>query len=179
MTVIRFIILTLFSAFTLTSTARTGLKTNLVSDALLNVNAGVEVMVDSKWSIDVTADYNNWTLSHGRRWRHWIIQPEARWWTKEAFSGLFFAGHLFAGQFNVMFNQRGRYQGPVAGLGVGAGYAWRFHRHWSLEAECALGFARYHYNKYVCGDCGQKVSSRSHNFLGITKVAISVVYIIN
>lgn len=157
--------------------AQVGVKSNLLYDALLNVNIAAEVKVDDRWSVDVMFDYNRWTLSHGRRWRHWLIQPEGRLWLDEALEGNFFAGHLFGGQFNVMFGRKGRWQGPAVGLGVGFGHAWRLGRHWSVEAEIAVGYARYFYDKYECGSCGQKVAHRTRNYFGPTKAALSVVYL--
>ena len=43
------------------------IKTNVLSDAFLNVNAGIEVSVAPRWSIDLSGDFNGWNLSHGRR----------------------------------------------------------------------------------------------------------------
>lgn len=33
--------------------------------------------------------------------KHWLVQPEARYWFCEAFNGHFLALHALAGQFNV------------------------------------------------------------------------------
>ena len=41
-----------------------GIKTNLVSDALLNANIGAEMRLSPKWSIDLSGDFNFWDLSH-------------------------------------------------------------------------------------------------------------------
>ncbi len=66
------------------------LKTNLLADALLNVNAGIEIGLAPKWTLDVTGEYNGWTLSHDRRWKHWAVQPNARYWLCDRFGGHFF-----------------------------------------------------------------------------------------
>lgn len=161
------------------TSGQVAVKSNLLYDAFLNVNVGVEVKVERRWSVDIMFDYNNWTLSHGRRWRHWIVQPEGRLWLGEALEGVFFAGHLFGGQFNVMFGNRGRWQGPAVGFGAGFGWAWRLGSRWSLEAELALGYARYFYDKYECGSCGQKIAHRTRNYFGPTKAALSVVFLID
>ncbi len=152
------------------------IKTNLLYDATMTVNLGAELRVAPKWTIDLSGNINSWTLSHGRRWRHWMIQPEARRWTKEAFRGHFFAGHLFGGQFNYSFDGRQRRQGWAAGLGVGYGYAWQFGRRWGLEAEIAVGYARYSYDKYPCTNCGRVISSHNKNYFGPTKAALNLVY---
>ncbi len=56
------------------------LKTNLLGDALLNPNAGVEFAVAPRWTVDIPASFNAWNLSHDRRWKHWAVQPGARYW---------------------------------------------------------------------------------------------------
>lgn len=54
-------------------------KTNLLYDiAAFTVNAGIEVGLAPRWTLDASANYNGWTLSHERRWKHWLVQPEAR-----------------------------------------------------------------------------------------------------
>ena len=69
-------------------------KTNLVYDALLTVNLGVEVGLAPRWTLDVSGNYNGWTLSHDRRWKHWLVQPEARYWFCDRFAGHFLGMHL-------------------------------------------------------------------------------------
>ena len=152
------------------------IKTNLLYDATMTVNLGAELRLAPQWTFDLSGNINSWTLSHGRRWRHWMIQPEARRWTSEAFRGHFFAGHLFGGQFNYSFDGRQRRQGWTAGLGVGYGYAWQWGRHWGLEAEIAVGYARYSYDKYPCSNCGRVIASHNKNYFGPTKAAINIVY---
>lgn len=154
----------------------TAVKTNLLYDALLNVNIGVERSVAPRWSIDVSGNYNGWRLSRGRQWKHWLIQPELRYWLQgENLNGHFFAGHLFGGQFNTTLNHYRR-QGWAAGIGVGYGYMRRFGGNWGVEAEIALGYARYSYDKFPCSECGRKKASRHKNYLGPTKAAVSLVY---
>ncbi len=54
------------------------IKTNLLYDATLTVNLGAEVAVAPRWSVDLSGNLNAWTLSGGKRWKHWLLQPEAR-----------------------------------------------------------------------------------------------------
>ena len=56
------------------------LKTNLVYDATMSINLGVEVGLGRRWSLDVSGNYNPWTLSGGRKWKHWMVQPEVPKW---------------------------------------------------------------------------------------------------
>ncbi len=66
------------------------IKTNLLSDAFFNPNLGIEIGLAPKWTLDVTGQLNAWTLSHDRRWKHWTVQPEARYWLCERFGAHFF-----------------------------------------------------------------------------------------
>lgn len=56
-----------------------GVKTNLIYDALLNANIGIELPLADRWTLDISGNYNGWILSHGRKWKHWLVQPEARY----------------------------------------------------------------------------------------------------
>lgn len=76
-------------------------KTNVLYDALANVNLGLEVGLAPQWSLDVAGDFNAWTFSHGSRWKHWFVQPEARYWLCDRFAGHFFGAHALVGQYNV------------------------------------------------------------------------------
>lgn len=155
---------------------KVAVKTNLLYDALLNANLGVEARVAPHWTIDISGNYNGWRLSHGRQWKHWLVQPEVRYWLKdETMSKHFFAGHLLGGQFNTTLNHYRR-QGWAAGIGIGYGYFWKFARHWGLEAQIALGYARYGYDKYPCYECGRKIASHHKNYIGPTKAALNLVY---
>ncbi len=168
------------------------LKTNLLADAFLNANAGIEVGLAPKWTLDITGQYNGWTLSHDRRWKHWAVQPEARYWFCDRFGGHFIGIHAHGGQYNIggidgKFNFLGtdarklkdsRYQGWFVGGGIAYGYAWILGRHWNLEAEIGVGYSYTRYDRFRCAGCGKKVESdKDHHYIGPTKAAINLVYL--
>ena len=76
-------------------------KTNAVYDATATINAGVEVAVAPRWTLDVSGNFNGWNQAHQRRWKHWLAQPEARYWFCDPFAGHFIGMHLHGGQYNV------------------------------------------------------------------------------
>lgn len=171
---------------------KVAIKTNLIDDALLNVNIGAEVALAPKWTLDVPFSFNAWKLSHGRRWKHWYVQPGARYWFCDRFSGHFVGAHLHGGQFNIggfdgKINLLGtdfrkladsRYQGWFLGGGLSYGYAWILGKHWNIEAEIGVGYSYSRYDKFRCVGCGKKTESdKSHNYVGPTKGAINVVYL--
>lgn len=167
-------------------------KTNLLYDAFATVNVGAEVGLAPKWTLDVSGNVNAWTLSHGRKWKHWMVQPEARYWLCDRFAGHFFAVHAHGGQYNIgglknSFKMLGtdfsglsasRYQGWFIGAGVGYGYAWVLGRHWNLEGELGIGYEYSVYDRFKCAGCGEKVERDArHHYFGPTKVAINLVYV--
>lgn len=162
-----------------------GIKTNLLYDATGSMNLGIEFRTGDKTSLDVSGNWNPWTFGQNRKWKHILVQPELRLWTKEAFAGHFFGFHAHYAYYNVgnlpgwLFSQNmqdSRYQGWLAGAGVGYGYRWNFSRHWAMEAEIGVGYAYLDYDKYECGNCGVKLGSGTRNYFGPTKAAVSLIY---
>ena len=165
-------------------------KTNLLSDALLTPNLAVETRLAQKWTAELSGNLNAWTVD-GRRWKHWLVQPEARYWFCDAFSGHFVGAHLLGGQFNwghlnIPVNFLGtdfrklknyRYQGWMGGAGVAYGYSWILNRHWNIEAEIGLGWVYTRSDVFECADCGQRVrTGKVHNYVGPTKAAVNLIY---
>lgn len=168
-------------------------KTNLLYDITSTINIGAEAALAPKWSLDLSGNMNFWSFSNGKRWKHWMIQPEARYWLCQPMGGHFFALHGLGGQYNVghvdldFLSFLGdnfkefkdfRHQGWFAGAGIGYGYAWLLGKHWNLEAEIAVGYVYTKYDVYECAGCGKKVASDRHkHYVGPTKAAINLVYV--
>ena len=136
-----------------------GLKTNLVYDATTTFNLGIEIPVARHHTIDLSANLNPWTFSGNKKIKHWLVQPEWRYWTSEVFRGSFWALHAHTAQYNVNLGNTHRYQGWFLGAGIGYGYQWRIAPHWHMEAELGVGYAYIDYDKFDCADCGQKLLS--------------------
>lgn len=166
------------------------LKTNLLYDALLTPNIGVEIEVAPKWSVDLSGNYNSWAID-GKKWKHWLVQPEARYWLCQPFGGHFFGIHALTGQANVghidldfkFLNtdfrklKDHRYQGWYGGAGIAYGYSWLLGRHWNIEAEIGIGWIHFDYDRYECDGCGRKDGSGTHDYFGPTKAAMAIVYV--
>ena len=52
---------------------KVGVKTNLAADFALNPNIGLEVGLAPKWTLEVDGQFNAWTLSDDKRWKHWAV----------------------------------------------------------------------------------------------------------
>lgn len=167
------------------------IKTNLIGDALLSPNAAIEVGLAPKWSAELSGQFNFWEVD-GHKWKHYVVQPEVRYWLCQRFAGHFFGLHLLGGEYNfgnidANFKFLGsdfrnlkdnRYQGWGAGAGIAYGYAWPVAKHWNIEAELGIGWIYTRYDSYPCAVCGSKIDAdRVHNYVGPTKAALNVVYL--
>ena len=167
------------------------IKTNLLYDATATVNVGVEVGVAPKWTIDISGNLNAWNIDEDTKWRHWLAQPEARYWLCDRFSRHFIGLHAIGGQYNIggvqnNFSMLGtnfkqlsdkRYQGWVAGAGVAYGYAFILGKHWNLELEIGVGYAYFNYDIFSCSGCGRNIGAGDHHYFGPTKAAVNLVYL--
>lgn len=169
-----------------------GVKSNLLSDAFLNPNFGIEIGLKPKWSVDVSGQFNFWDLSHNRKWKHWAVQPEIRYWLCDRFQGHFFGAHLLGGIYNIgnintdfkLFGndfsklKNNRYQGWFVGAGLAYGYTWALSRHWNLEAEIGIGYVYTEYDMFECDGCGRKIEKdKPYHYFGPTKAAINIMYV--
>lgn len=83
------------------SAQNVAVKTNLLYDASTTINLGVEIGLSPKWTLDLSGNYNGWTFNENKKWKHWLAQPEARYWFCERFNGHFLGAHLLGGVYNV------------------------------------------------------------------------------
>lgn len=167
---------------------RWGVKSNLLYDATTTLNVGLEFGLAEKWTLDVSANFNPWKYSDNIRLRHWMVQPELRYWLCERFAGHFFGVHAHYSQYNVGAlpdwsfisenMKRSRYQGYLYGAGLSYGYHWILGNKWSIETSLGIGYARLHPDKYPCTNCGERMKNEGKNYFGPTKAAISLIYII-
>lgn len=167
-----------------------GLKTNLLPDAALSPNVGVEFKLAPRWSFDMTGQMNLWPINN-HKWKHWLVQPEARYWFCEPFVKSFLGIHAVGGGFNVGNIGTGinflgtdfgklrdhRYEGWAVGGGIAYGYALPIAKHWNMEFEIGIGYVYVKYKGYNCTDCSHKISDGHHNYFGPTKAAINLVYL--
>ncbi len=167
-------------------------KTNIVHDATTTLNAGLEFKLAPRWTVDLSGDLNPWTFSGDRKFKHWLLQPELRFWTCDAWAGHFFGLHALGGQFNIggfdiNANLLGtdwnlikdhRYQGWMVGAGLAYGYSWILGQRWNLETEIGAGWVHAWYDTFRCSGCGKKIATDDqHDYFGVTKLSVSLVYL--
>lgn len=142
---------------------KVAVKTNLLYDATATFNLGLEFGIAPKWTFDIEANYNPWTFSNGKRWQHWMVQPELRYWTCNRFAGHFFAlqgaigevdlSHVkffdfWAGNTDYDRLRFTRTDGWFWSAGIGYGYDWAIAKHWNIEFEIAVGYAQQTFDQY-------------------------------
>lgn len=76
-------------------------KTNVLYDATTTFNLGAEVAFDKHLSLDISGNYNPWTLPDDKSIKHWLVQPELRYWLHERFNGHFFGVHALYADYDV------------------------------------------------------------------------------
>lgn len=167
------------------------IKTNLLYDATSTINLGAEVAVAPKWTIDLSGNLNAWKTEDRTKWKHWLLQPEARYWFCDAFSRHFVGGHLLCGAFNfggiknnlsflgtdfsVLSDHR--YQGYAYGAGVAYGFAFMLSKAINVELELGLGYVYLDYDIFECDSCGRRVGQGGHHYVGPTKAAINLAFL--
>lgn len=159
------------------------IKTNALYWATTTPNLGFEVGLAKKLTLDVSGNYNPWKFSDNKQFKHWLIQPELRYWLCERFNGSFFGIHGHYADVNVsnldMFGLgHDRYEGKLYGAGISYGYQWILKHRWSMEATIGLGYARIEYDKYEQGKNCMKLGHNTKDYFGPTKIGLSFIYTI-
>lgn len=174
-----------------------GVKSNLLYDAMTSMNAGIEVGIAPQWTLDFSGSFNPWAFPENRKMKHWMVQPEFRWWACRRFSGHFVGAHLLGGEFNMggmlpwgfrsgkMFGVIGgnallnhRYEGWGIGLGASYGYHWILAERWGLEATLGIGYLYLDYDKYGCKRCGRREGHKVGHYFGPTKLGVTLIFLI-
>lgn len=168
--------------------AQIAIKNNLIYDVNRTPNLGVEIGLSPKTTAQVFYGINPWKYSDDKQMRHWVVMPEYRWWTCSRFNGHFFGIHAMGGEFNVQnmkdtFGlikediEHRRYEGWFIGGGITYGYQWILNKHWNIEASVGFGYDYIQYKEYECGECGAFTTKDHSNYVGPTKLALSMLYL--
>lgn len=166
-----------------------GIKTNVLYWATTSPNVALEVATGKKWTFKTTLGFNAWDFDATRNdeisLRHWLVQPELRYWFCQAFEGHLIGVHGIYTQFdmgNIPFI-KGEIQDYIyRGYGYGAGISYGCHfplaKRWGVELTAGFGFLILDYDKYRCLDCTEYVGSYGRNYVGPTKLAVNFIFMI-
>ena len=161
-------------------------RTNALYWLTTTPNLGMEVALDHRLTLEISGNYNAWTFfPDGMSLRHWLVQPELRFWPCKSFEGHFFGVHGHYGRYNVgqipflPGLDTYTYRGKLYGGGVSYGYHFALGRRWGLELMVGVGYTYLEYNKYVCSECAELIGRYRRHFVGPTRLGVSFIYIIH
>lgn len=164
------------------SAQHAAVKTNVIYGATLTPNLSVEFGLGKKTSLEIAGGYNWFTYSDNKKMKHYLIQPEFRYWFCERFARSFIGFHVHGGEFNVggigpfTTIKNHRYEGYFYGAGASFGHQWALGKRWGLEAEIGVGYARLEYDKYGCHKCAPRIDTDHYNYFGVTRASVAVVF---
>lgn len=164
-------------------------KTNLLYWATSTPNLGLELGLGKQTTLELMGGYNPWTFNKdaNKKIKHWLVMPEFRYWLCERFNGHFFGLHSGYAYYNIggvripfmsKSTKEHRYQGWGTGVGISYGYSWIIGKRLNIEASIGLGYIYTNYDKYECATCGDHKGNYDKHYLGPTKAAVSLIYII-
>lgn len=167
------------------------LRNNLLYDATLSPNLGIDVNLGSQWTLGGVVGLNLWDIDKdtNKKWRHLLIEPNVRRWLNgETFHKGYLEGDLLYSHYNVgntkipfgLYDavKDKRLQGDLFALGGKYGYSWILARTWRIEAEAGIAVGYAWFKEYECPTCGQQLGNGDRIFL-LPQLGINVVYIIN
>lgn len=157
------------------------LKTNALYWATTSPNLSLEIGLKPQWTLDILGSYNPWTFPDNQKLKHWLVQPELRYWTCERFNGHFIGVHGHYAEYNIggikiLGLKKYRYQGYLWGAGISYGYQWIISNRLNLEATIGIGYAHLNYDQYDSPSCGRFIKEGHKNYFGPTKAGVSIIY---
>lgn len=151
------------------------IRTNLIYLATSSPNIGIDIPVSEHISIGGNVGMKTWSRwlpwdsdsKDPKKWRHFLIAPEFRWWPGRVYEGWFTGADLIYTHYNVggvtfpfgMYKtvKDHRLQGNFFGAGIFAGYSWYLSDRLRLEAEAGIGAGYNNADKYECVHCGARI----------------------
>lgn len=165
---------------------RVVLKNNLLYDATLTPNLGIEAKLSNHWSTGVNAGFRPWPTddTKTRKYKHLMIAPTLRWWTDSTYHHRFFGATVVYSHYNVggITFPLGLYpsvkdhrkQGDLLAIGLSYGYSWRLNRTFRLELEGGADVGLTWFKEYDCTHCGTYHGKKTRPF-AMPKLALNLV----
>ena len=69
-------------------------------------------------------------------------------------------------------------QGWYYGAGIGYGYSWIIGDRWNIEAEIGVGYIGSDFDRFECVECGTLQGNFHKDYFGLTKLSVSIVFLI-
>jgi hypothetical protein len=132
-------------------------KSNLLYDATGTVNIGGEYAINKTFTASLSLNYNGWAIAPPQAWKHFLVQPEFRYWLRESFNEHFIGAHLVYAGYDVErmslpffgFTRRNLYvDGTAYGGGISYGYQLYLTPHLNVEFSLGVGFMQLKYYRF-------------------------------
>lgn len=157
---------------------RFAIKTNGLSWLTLAPNIEGEVRLSERITGSLSLNYKPWhVLSDNRKVTGLSIQPEVRYWFCQTYYQHFMGIHMNYADYNTGLKEH-RYQGNLLGAGLTYGYQIILSDKWNMEFSMGAGYARFNHDVYDRPKCGAFLGKEKKDYFGLTKLAISIVYLI-
>ena len=167
------------------SEMRVGVKSNLIHDALLTPDLGIEVRLPKKFSIDAEGVYAWWSKEQAHHtWRIYGGWIEGRFWFGKQARHRALTGHhvgiygsLHSFDFEFGENKGWQCPGLAWGAGVAYGYSFRIADRLNLDLGLRVGYMRGDIVKYKA-ECGTHVCTGRErlSYFGPTGLEITLVW---
>lgn len=160
------------------------LKSNLIHDALITPDIGIEVSLSPTVSIGIEGVYAWWSNDNAHRyWRirgGWI---DASWWFGELSNNRRLTGHHLGvytslHDYDFEFGGKGwQSNGPTYGVGVKYGYSFHLNKRLNLDLCVRVGYSGGRVTEYkpLCGTY-MCVGQRHVGNIGLTGLGITLVW---
>ena len=161
------------------------LRTNLLFDAAVIPNVGVEWGVGSRWSMLANGMYI-WLKNDSRHryWRWAVADVEVRRWlvprnvpSASRRMGVHVGPYAAVYRYDVEFGGEGQRSDFNWGVGLAAGYQYPIGRRWSLDFTLSIGYIDGKYKKYSHGEKGYMwEADYRRRYFGPTKAEVALVW---
>lgn len=181
------------------SAQHVSLRNNLLYDATLTPNLGIDIQTSDHWSWGLLAGFRPWPTNDDatKKLRHLLIAPEVRRWQvpqqvlRLPKTDSLYRSHANYWGLNAIYSHYNvggvkfpfglykeardhRLQGDLAAVGAFVGRTWRISPLLRIEAEVGMAVGYTWYKKYDCVHCGTYHGKDNKPFL-LPKVALSIV----
>ena len=160
---------------------------NALFDMAGVLSAGVEIPSSKQASFDIYGSIRPWKRDGESVHKHWLVQAQYRLWPCQVMNGFFYGPYVHTGEFNIGDQnlpfgllkglKPNRYEGWLAGAGIGAGYEYAIAKHWNIGAEAGVGYTYINYKKFNCEVCGRQKENTERHYVGLSRLALSLIYI--
>ena len=167
-------------------TYRFAVRTNLLYDAFLVPNLGVEWRVNRHVGVQMNYGGSRWGGETGKVQKIWLVSPEVRWYLLDA--KRFYVGasanvgeyNIYKGMLGDLISKDTGYQGKLWNAGLTVGYQLRLNRSFSLDFNLGLGYTNLEYDSFNVVNKRRvfKDKDKSKDFWGPTQGGISLVWTI-